>query len=230
MRHLSQVPPGPVFPGQYASLYYLNTYARQYTTYTFMTVLGLVDFSLCGCLLTDQNGWQRDHTTEESCHVRKETHISWSWSGRLLRLHPRGTAEADQLGAVFVAILCHLKSEMVGEGWQSISLEALSPYWTQKKPVNMSAAPWHFLYETSWWWSGLHDMGLVRAPWGTETIDPDSQLILAVRGRRTSPAAVVPFRAAGWVGYWLLCTLVVLRDGETWSESHSKTWEGESLQ
>lgn len=26
MRHLSQVPPGPIFPGQYASLYYLNTY------------------------------------------------------------------------------------------------------------------------------------------------------------------------------------------------------------
>lgn len=114
MRHLSQVPPGPIFPGQYGSLNYLNTYARQYTTYTFMTVLGLVDFSLCGCLLTDQNGWQRDHPTEESCRVRKETHISWSWSGRLLRLHPRGTAEADQLGAVFVAILWHLKSEIVG--------------------------------------------------------------------------------------------------------------------
>lgn len=78
-------------------------------------MLGFVDFSLCGCLLTDQNGLQRDQTTKESSHVRKETHTNWSWSGRLLPLHPRGTAEADQLGAVFVAILCHLKAEMVGE-------------------------------------------------------------------------------------------------------------------
>lgn len=162
-------------------------------------MLGLVDLSLCGCLLTDQNGWQRDQTTKESSRVRKETHISWSWSGRLFPLHPRDTAEADQLGAVFVNILCHLKAEMVGERWQSISPEALSPYWTQKEPVTMSAAPWHFPYETSWWWGGLHDTDLVREPWGTETIDPDSKLILAVRGRRTSPAAVVPFQ--GWVDY-----------------------------
>lgn len=107
-------------------------------------MLGLVDLSLWGCLLTDQNGWQRDQTTKESSRVRKETHISWSWSGRLFPLHPRDTAEADQLGAVFVNILCHLKAEMVGERWQSISPEALSPYWTQKEPVTMSAAPWHF--------------------------------------------------------------------------------------
>lgn len=120
---------------------------------------------------------------------------------------PEGHSRSRPAGCCICGNSLPPKPEMVGEGWQSVSLEALSPYWTQKKPANMSAALWHFPYETSWWWSVLHDMGLVREPWGTETIDPDNQLVLAVRGRRTSPAAVVPFWAAGWVGYWLLCTL-----------------------
>lgn len=43
-------------------------------------------------------------------------------------LSTRDTQQKQTNWVLFVTILCHLKAEMVGEGWQSISPEALSPY------------------------------------------------------------------------------------------------------